>query len=248
MEWDAVGAIGEMVGALAVVVSLGYVGVQIRQNTQATRDLAAQNLTAADAEVNYMLAGDAELARIVQDGVFDHQALNEYDQFRFNALFFALYSQYDFAYRRFKAGKLDPVSWQKMEYEIPLYLHLAGACRWWEQDKPRFTNEFVEFVDRSPFPLRYSFRHKGVLFVMLDAARPRLDAEQQRWLSEQLEVGKQASLRFVVGHIPLAPYTEESRGTLASPGALLDLLVRGREDLVRHVDRARVDEGLSVES
>ena len=34
-EW---GAISEMVGAIAIVVSLIYVGVQLRQNTQATRE------------------------------------------------------------------------------------------------------------------------------------------------------------------------------------------------------------------
>jgi len=147
MNWDAIGAVGEILGALAVVVSLGYVAIQIRQNTEATRDLAAQNLTTADAEANYLLAGNAELSRIVQDGVFNHSELNEYEQFRFNALFFAVYSQFDFAYRRYKSGKLDEISWKKMEYEIPLYLHLPGANEWWEQDKSRFTDEFQSFVD-----------------------------------------------------------------------------------------------------
>ncbi len=149
MSWDTIVGIAEVIGTIAVVVSLGYVAIQIRQNTEATRDLAAQNLTAADAEVNFLLAGNAELSRIVQDGVFNHSDLTEYEQFRFNTLFFAAYSQFDFAYRRYQAGKLDATSWQKMEYEIPLYLHLPGARTWWEQDKTRFTKEFVSFVDRS---------------------------------------------------------------------------------------------------
>ena len=33
MNWDALGAIGELVGALAVVVTLIYLAVQIRQST-----------------------------------------------------------------------------------------------------------------------------------------------------------------------------------------------------------------------
>jgi len=37
MNWDAIGAVGEVVGAICVVLTLGYLAVQIRQNTRATR-------------------------------------------------------------------------------------------------------------------------------------------------------------------------------------------------------------------
>lgn len=33
MNWEAIGAVGEVLGALGVVVTLGYLAVQIRQNT-----------------------------------------------------------------------------------------------------------------------------------------------------------------------------------------------------------------------
>ena len=34
MNWDAIGAVGEVVGAAAVVVTLAYLAVQIRRNTR----------------------------------------------------------------------------------------------------------------------------------------------------------------------------------------------------------------------
>ena len=34
MNWEALGAIGEIVGAIAVVLTLGYLAVQMRQNTR----------------------------------------------------------------------------------------------------------------------------------------------------------------------------------------------------------------------
>jgi hypothetical protein len=37
MNWEALGAIGEIVGAVAVVLTLGYLAVQIRQNTTSVR-------------------------------------------------------------------------------------------------------------------------------------------------------------------------------------------------------------------
>ena len=36
MNWEAIGAVGELLGAIGVIVTLGYLAVQIRQNTRAT--------------------------------------------------------------------------------------------------------------------------------------------------------------------------------------------------------------------
>ena len=38
MNWDAIGAIGEITGALAVVLTLGYFGIQIRAAREAAAD------------------------------------------------------------------------------------------------------------------------------------------------------------------------------------------------------------------
>ena len=37
MNWDAISAVGEILGAAAVVLSLVYLATQIRQGTSATR-------------------------------------------------------------------------------------------------------------------------------------------------------------------------------------------------------------------
>jgi hypothetical protein len=52
MNWQAVGAIGEIVGALAVVASLVFVGFQLLQNARAAR-LATTNevLTHFEAQI-----------------------------------------------------------------------------------------------------------------------------------------------------------------------------------------------------
>ena len=148
MNWDAIGTVGEILGALAVVLSLGYVAVQIRQNTEATKDLAAQHLTNANSETNYLIATNDDLAKILQKGSKDRDSLAEHEQLRFNTLLFAIYNQFDFAYRRHLAGKLEDASWKKIKYEIPVFLNLPGWLSWWHQDKSRFSSEFVTFVDK----------------------------------------------------------------------------------------------------
>ena len=52
MDWDAIGAIGEVIGATAVVATLFYFGIQIRQNNQNVEEsLRGLRLSAADATV-----------------------------------------------------------------------------------------------------------------------------------------------------------------------------------------------------
>ena len=46
MNWEALGAIGEIVGAVAVIATLGYLAVQIRQNTRSVRAATLQSVLA----------------------------------------------------------------------------------------------------------------------------------------------------------------------------------------------------------
>ena len=45
MNWEAIGAIGETLGAVAVVVSLLYLAAQIRQNSRIVKGASAQAIT-----------------------------------------------------------------------------------------------------------------------------------------------------------------------------------------------------------
>ena len=148
MTLSDLGNIGEFIGSVGVVISLIYVGLQIRQNTESARDLSAQALTTTISEANSLIATSDYLAKIIQTGVTDLESLSENEQLRFNTFFFAAYNQFDFAYRRHSAGKLDDDSWKKMEFEIPTFLHLPGPRTWWERDKERFSPQFVAFVEQ----------------------------------------------------------------------------------------------------
>ena len=57
MDIMELGAIGELVGGLAVIASLVYVGVQVRQNTFAVRASAAQAFADSINGMNLVVAG-----------------------------------------------------------------------------------------------------------------------------------------------------------------------------------------------
>jgi hypothetical protein len=62
MNWAAIGAIGELIGAVVVVFTLIYLGVQIRQNTRATRAQATAFLASEMEHTLLAVAESADLA------------------------------------------------------------------------------------------------------------------------------------------------------------------------------------------
>lgn len=58
MNWEAIGAVSELVGAIAVLVSLLYLASQIRQGTATTRVQTVQHLLTSDtASADSMISG-----------------------------------------------------------------------------------------------------------------------------------------------------------------------------------------------
>jgi len=64
MNWNAMGAIGELVGAVAVVITLIYLAAQIRQNTRSNRNLALQTISNQSADWLCLITQSSEVARI----------------------------------------------------------------------------------------------------------------------------------------------------------------------------------------
>ena len=148
MNWEAISGVAEIVGAIVVVVSLIYVAVQIKQNTQAIRYQTSQDLVKANSESAYLLSTNPELADIFQRGIFDRDALSPAEQLQFNAYIYGYYNQVDFIFEQFSKGHVLESTWRKIEKELPVWISLPGVQTWWSEDKQRFSPEFARFMDR----------------------------------------------------------------------------------------------------
>ena len=77
MNWDAIGAIAETLGAVGVIASLVYLATQIRQNTRTVRSATYQSLNGVALQSQGNLAYDGETAEIVRKGMQDGSQLSE---------------------------------------------------------------------------------------------------------------------------------------------------------------------------
>lgn len=89
MDWDAIGAIGEVAGAAGVILSLLYLAVQIRSNTKATRRQNAHNHYAAAREMWGQIASNNDIASMWRRGLIEPENLDPDERVRFMLLMHA---------------------------------------------------------------------------------------------------------------------------------------------------------------
>ena len=69
MNWDAIGAIGEIIGALAVVLTLGYFGIQIRAAREAAADTNRLHRSNGVREIMLASIANTEIRQALEKGL-----------------------------------------------------------------------------------------------------------------------------------------------------------------------------------
>ena len=127
MNWEMVGAIGEVFGAFAVLATLAYLAVQIRQNNKLTITSIYESAMDGYVKINQMTANDAELASIVQKGLSDFSQLNEQENFRFNSILRAQLNHVYKLFRLYEQGVFPIEEWSNTAFEAAQILRTEGG-------------------------------------------------------------------------------------------------------------------------
>ncbi|MGR9091032.1 MAG: hypothetical protein ACU85U_10690 [Gammaproteobacteria bacterium] len=147
MNWDAIGAIGEIVGAFAVVVSLVFVGIPVRQNTMATERANARQ-TASDHERSLENFLDEKIADIVLRGLQDLSGLTPVERYRFDLSSSIWLETVEQAFADSKLGLFPDDLLVAYRNRLYIMLDTPGGVAWWEQRKPWFSPSFRQEVER----------------------------------------------------------------------------------------------------
>ena len=154
MNWEAVGAIAEAIGVIAILVSLVYVAAQIRQSTlQFSRSVEATQLAAFEHNIESgnrmreLLILHPELAQLLLKGLDSCKELEESEKFRFGLLLRNIFSAMHGAYIRQLSLDHDPLGFEGSARIIDEILLNRGAREWLEKNTPDWHPAFQKFVD-----------------------------------------------------------------------------------------------------
>ena len=86
MTIEQLGDLGQLIAAIATVVTLIYLTTQIRQNNKALAEATSASINASYASINSRISSDAEFAELFLRGRRDLQSLNPVEVERFRAM------------------------------------------------------------------------------------------------------------------------------------------------------------------
>ena len=147
MNWEAISAISQLVGSIAVVLSVLYLGVQVHRSTRvaklATQDAAATALR----DVTKPLMENAELERIWRIGLEDLSALSVEDRARFFHAAYQFLKAFETIHFHYVYGLMDRQLWDGWHGLLRHYVIAPGMAHYWRLRPEVFSERFRKFVN-----------------------------------------------------------------------------------------------------
>ena len=154
MNWDAIGAVAELLGAIGVIASLIYLARQIGQSTtQMKQNTKTLELAALDSTIQHglqvreFLFGSDTNSELWLRGCDDFENLDRNSRVRFSALAESVFYSTQAAHARVATGAINS---ELFETQLPLLGRLLtrpGLAAWWERNRALFGPSFVDAVE-----------------------------------------------------------------------------------------------------
>ncbi len=154
MNWEAVGAIGEIVGAFAVVLTLIYLASQTKlnrkateQNTQALRSSARTEASRYWSEETIRLALSPDMASIVDQGMIDASELSDNERQRLVSWYTQHLIAKDALFHQHRDGTLPDDAWEAHKLVLIGVLGYDSFIRTWDAGFIPVSPEFKAYVE-----------------------------------------------------------------------------------------------------
>ena len=146
MDWTAIGAIGETLGAVAVLATLFYLAAQIRQSATSTRTASELHVTKMIEGWVGEMSGDEHF-----QGIWEKISNGEHLEFleqrryiwwlvRYGAIAQGVYDQYE-------AGMVSSRCWNNVERSLVGLLQPEFARMWWDNRDGNFSPALYDYID-----------------------------------------------------------------------------------------------------
>ena len=160
MNWEAVGAIGQVLGSIAVFVTLGYLTLQIRSAREEVRRTVSRARVDGSRDLYVVTATNPELASALQRlsassgsaqwGFVHHAAamgLTEVEARQVNSFLFALWNNFEASI--ISIENLSAGLKQELDYRIRFnYAGSGHGAKWYHLSKDGLNPDVVSYVDK----------------------------------------------------------------------------------------------------
>ena len=130
MNWQAVSAIAEVVGVIAVVVSLIYLAIQIRQNTKVSRAATRQAIAESTEKLGDDLINNSDMAAIFVRHL-SGGALSPAEKLRLQARCYRDLQHWENVHYQYNEGLLSEDQWRGFRKNLGTLLAIEAYQDYW---------------------------------------------------------------------------------------------------------------------
>jgi hypothetical protein len=137
----------DVLGGIAVVVSLIYVGIKVNHGTSAIRSSAANDASVAMQSWYLTMGSNRQASDVWFDAMTSPNPLETHDEFQFMMMMHAVFLGMQNSYLLTREGTLDEEFSEAITSAIVGVKDLPGMVRYWSQRRGFFHSEFAVYVD-----------------------------------------------------------------------------------------------------
>jgi len=145
LEW---GAIGELIGGIAIIVSLIYVGIQVNDSASAVRSASANDANSALQNWYLQIGSDQQTSELMYEALISEEALSNQQEFQFLMMLHGIFLAFQNSYLLAEEGTIDVELLEGLTGVVLGVKDLPGMIRYWRQRKSYLHPEFADYVDQ----------------------------------------------------------------------------------------------------
>src|SRR5437667_12698948 len=131
MNWEMISAVGQMLGAVGVIISIVYLAAQIRNQNKESQRAAMNVLTTHWSDLNRSLVDNPDFAALWLRALHSFNELDGTSKLRFGAHLRRYLRLADRLYLGLLDGTLDTRFWRGYERPLARTVAYPGLRTWW---------------------------------------------------------------------------------------------------------------------
>jgi hypothetical protein len=147
MTLSDLASIGTLISGLAVLASLIYLGLQVRQNTNHSRALIQQGRAARNAEFNLRLA-EFDFSDGIDKCFAGDPDVSDRDLRRYLFLTRANVLSFEDSFLQHREGLMEGPAFEHFQRVVQIAMHGHGFRAAWKLMRPTFGSDFGAYMDK----------------------------------------------------------------------------------------------------
>lgn len=145
INWEALGAVGEIIGSFGVFISLIYLAIQMRHGAAETRDASIHSVMQLAIQFRAE-SYTTEMAEIRMK-VAAQDSLSPLESLKFEGYLSALFELNELVFVQYQKNKLDPEYFDAWQRRTQAAMTVPLVRQFWAKTKTGYRTSFIEHID-----------------------------------------------------------------------------------------------------